>query len=1389
MNLLPWLLLAVGRGDLCLPDGIPEADREFLQRSTGELDAIQLLAFEWSSAELVSIIARIVVEEVLGYRASISDLRPLAVLDAALPLSGCKNTNCSELSPEVGHIALETWIGAYGAEFQIFRENHPSQVPEDLGTMGYSGEEAMYVSQDVLQEAYGATGHTLQFYMSYNTSNYDAKKHFDKLTDLPAEDIAFCNETGRLWTDTTAMNPYAQWTGDLDGLVEVPGGYHAKCPDGRFWISPACRHNTSKCIPVVSNRLGWLVDTFMFWSAAYGMPTAIGISLSVQLHIDHFTNHRSLTYWYRPDVRFAHLDPQPIIFPRHRASEWAQGNKRTMTQGSYIGKLVARELRFQAFNVYEFVKNMEFDLSEVQTQLMKVATENQSLEVVACHWVLSNSQRWRNWLRKDTSCFPGYGLVDARGSFVSSRAAAVSCNFCSSGTASRSLVDDAGQTYTCDSCPAGTYQSASGGTACLDCEPGRVGAANGLTACEVCTLGSYANTSGMTQCKQCGSGGEEWTTSRVALGQERWLEVEGATDESFCHCRSGLFLHDGACQVCSDGTKCTGSDQLQLLPGFFSSPEDPGSVFRCESVEACPGGSPGTCAAGREVSSVACGICLEGLRPSGETCEPCGGGDYVFLVFIVLAIFLSTGWLHAWFLYQAKHHIVRQGALLNVTMYITQLVVYLQLLVVIQKIEVNWGEPFLLILDWLSFLSLEELVKSLHAISCVARLTPTLQFLLQTIAVPAAFMVAPTCTHLFLQTPCALRKRRIGSSKFYVLLETLGSLSVLFFIVLCTAVVEPLQCQEHPNGMSTLQSSVSVFCNFTGVHLHLCIIGGILGLLPLAFLSLCAWAVLCELPRRVQMADMKFIVAFSFLVLRFSPGLEPFAIFLLLRNMLFALAPVLPSASASLLLVHVLICANFFVVALFKPWRTLHASYSDILANMIFLIIIFQASFFVSEVDKVASMVLCTAALCAILLGLTGLSFYTMMKLLLSRNGSKRYRYFLSHQKSAAGCLARLLKIELQVRGLSSFLDADDLTDLSWLFSVLSQNVEALVVIATPMYLTRTWCVAELVTARLHQLETTLLALPHFFIPSDAFIDEFESMAQSKIDLATWGFGTADITETIRWLRTLRFFTLQSPLGRSQITDVVNFLTGTSRPSSEVVDSDCLILADQDSVEAVATAHILRHFMAPHVLHLCNVLPKVLGATDKIKRTTQSLDTSNVSYRPLLLVMVCTHGCLVSGHMVDWVLQAYRVASSCNVLPVTAEDGFQIPPPAVLTELQRHPKVQAARDYNAAATYVKVLKAIFVQVAVHFLPQSFSESSLELKAKQVASRLQREHSANLSSLLDMSATGSETLRTFSSGEPTAPLRALSVDSGVGEMLAMMQTTTENSQEDYVEQAF
>ncbi|OLP72981.1 hypothetical protein AK812_SmicGene47974, partial [Symbiodinium microadriaticum] len=48
---------------------------------------------------------------------------------------------------------------------------------------------------------------------------------------------------------------------------------------------------------------------------------------------------------------------------------------------------------------------------------------------------------------------------------------------------------------------------------------------------------------------------------------------------------------------------------------------------------------------------------------------------------------------------------------------------------------------------------------------------------------------------------------RRKSWELHLLFETLGSLFVLFFIALCTAVVEPFQCQIHPNGLSTMQSS------------------------------------------------------------------------------------------------------------------------------------------------------------------------------------------------------------------------------------------------------------------------------------------------------------------------------------------------------------------------------------------------------------------------------------------------------------------------------------------------------------------------------------------------------------------------------------------------------
>ena len=66
------------------------------------------------------------------------------------------------------------------------------------------------------------------------------------------EEIAFCNESGRLWTEPTSMNPYAQWTGDLEGLIEVAWGSHGCTSQGTAGLQLATRTTLELC------GIGWI---------------------------------------------------------------------------------------------------------------------------------------------------------------------------------------------------------------------------------------------------------------------------------------------------------------------------------------------------------------------------------------------------------------------------------------------------------------------------------------------------------------------------------------------------------------------------------------------------------------------------------------------------------------------------------------------------------------------------------------------------------------------------------------------------------------------------------------------------------------------------------------------------------------------------------------------------------------------------------------------------------------------------------------------------------------------------------------------------------------------------------------------------------------------------
>ena len=287
--------------------------------------------------------------------------------------------------------------------------------------------------------------------------------------------------------------------------------------------------------------------------------------------------------------------------------------------------------------------------------------------------------------------------------------------------------------------------------------------------------------------------------------------------------------------------------------------------------------------------------------------------------------------------------------------------------------------------------------------------------------------------------------------RLHVFFQMLGSLALLFFIAFCTAALEPFQCQPHPNGSSTMASNIGALCNFTGEHFDLCLIGGLLAILPAGFLTLALW-VIRELPRRRLAADERFVRTFSFMVLRFRPGCEAFAVFNMVRNAMFAFAPVIPLPSASLLLIYVLLYATAVVVVLVRPWRFSWAAYTEVLLCGVFLVVLFQGTFLVPQTgaDSGPPMVMCSIAIGLLLPGLALISLASVVQHVRHKY-RKQFHFFLSHQKKASGSLARLLKMELR----EAFLDADNLTDLTQLLPILTEQVETLVLLASPSVLTR----------------------------------------------------------------------------------------------------------------------------------------------------------------------------------------------------------------------------------------------------------------------------------------------------------------------------------------------
>ena len=270
-----FLTASWSRAELCLPNGYPEGQRLYVLNASNEQSPIRLTIYAWRSSIVTSQIAQILISEVLGYHAIVIPETLFDTTAGIARLIGCESSDCQVKTARTD-VVLDTWLSPIFTFWEGFQAQNP-QVAEDLGSMGYQGGDGLYIKGSVLESAANA-GLALEYYKSYNLSFHQPYKYFDTLWDLPEADLEPCNGSFMGWplepTDSQKMKNYLDWTGDVDGVVELNGQYSANCQLPAFWIAPACRHNYTQCIPVMQNGPGYM-GVLMQWSVAYGIPLAL----------------------------------------------------------------------------------------------------------------------------------------------------------------------------------------------------------------------------------------------------------------------------------------------------------------------------------------------------------------------------------------------------------------------------------------------------------------------------------------------------------------------------------------------------------------------------------------------------------------------------------------------------------------------------------------------------------------------------------------------------------------------------------------------------------------------------------------------------------------------------------------------------------------------------------------------------------------------------------------------------------------------------------------------------------------------------------------------------------------------------------------------------------
>ncbi|CAE7427169.1 Grm4, partial [Symbiodinium microadriaticum] len=633
-------------------------------------------------------------------------------------------------------------------------------------------------------------------------------------------------------------------------------------------------------------------------------------------------------------------------------------------------------------------------------------------------------------------------------------------------------------------CSPGTFADGSGMSSCMPCAEGHFATDPGAFECSPCIPGFVAPRMGMEVCDRCHPGSHMpfvRGSTCFPCGGNQITRESGAIFKSECICGEGTFLCNQRCEPCPAGLYCPeGLGPPLQQAGFWAdvnlfnhSPTCDASVLRCRSHYECPLGKLSTCADGRE--GPACNSCKPNHFPVSDgaetgVCQPCESTD--FLPGLAFFTLLPCGLFVVTVLKMEPSQV--SFNLLTAASVASQMMVAAQTLGSMRQLSLAWQHPVKRLLEFTNLLALDlDFVR----ITCIYGTDrPAVKFFSRLTFCPAAcalilvtWLVARLC----------FRPKPIDTT-----LNQCGLFLFAFFLPVTLTTLSPFQCTPNPNGTASLLSDPGIVCYESDEHAFLVALA-MVGLVtqPLPILVGAAYITFMYPSRVASGRGLRMMNRYRFLFHRFKPEQYYYGLFVLCRNGVVALLPIVTVDIPELQVpgMAFILLASLLLQVRTYPWRTEQANHVDLLLTSLLLMVLVGAAPLLNH-DQERTYSVLGWLLCIPVLGLAVVGGLALLRTLLGHLNKKRlFGIFLCHHKGGAGSLCRLIKILVARHSQARvFLDCDQLENLDLLFDIVRTSTRSVVVVLTPEVLKRVWCAGEITTAWKNNITTVPLLCDGF---------------------------------------------------------------------------------------------------------------------------------------------------------------------------------------------------------------------------------------------------------------------------------------------------------------------